>query len=201
MKVKLLNKKDRIYSSNAYLVLGDWNRLEDINTLIDTGTDESILNEIENSCAGVGKKKVERLILTHNHFDHIGNLSAVKKIYQPRVYAFHEDDYVDEVLKDGQLIRIGNREVEVIHVPMHSSDSICLYCREEGLLFSGDTPLRIMSVGGTYPKEFVRIIERLNKLDIRMIYSGHDVPTKKGIKGMLENTMKNVKTSSLFSFL
>ena len=100
-------------------------------------------------------------------------------------------------MKGGQFIRIGDREVEVIHAPMHSSDSICLYCREEGLLFSGDTPLRIMSAGGTYPNEFVRIIERLNGLDIAVIYSGHDTPTKKGIKGMLENTMKNVKASGL----
>ena len=197
MKVTLLNKKDSIYSSNAYLVQGDWRSLDDINTLIDTGTEESILDEIENTYGGVGKRKVERLILTHNHFDHTGNLLAIKKLYQPKVYAFHDGEHVDEVLKDGQLIRIGNRNVEVIHTPMHSSDSICLYCREEGVLFSGDTPLRTLSVGGSYSKEFVTIIERLARLDIRVVYSGHDSPSRKGIREMLENTMKNVKTSCL----
>jgi len=198
MKVKILNKKDRIYSSNVYLVRGDWNRLEDVNTLIDTGTDRSILDEIERTHGGVGKRKVERLVLTHNHFDHTGNLEAIKKQYRPRVYAFYDGEHVDEVLRDGQMVRIGDREAEVIHVPMHSSDSICLYCHEEGVLFSGDTPLRIMSAGGTYPEEFVRIIERISKLDIRVIYSGHDSPSRKGIREVLEGTIKNVKMSRLY---
>ena len=197
MRVKILNKKDRTYSSNVYLVRGDWNRLEDVNTLIDTGTDNSILDEIEKTYAGVGKRKVEQLILTHNHFDHTGNLEAIKKQYRPKVYAFHDGEYVDEVLKDGQKVHIGDREVEVIHVPMHSSDSICLYCDEEGVLFSGDTPMRIMSTGGTYPDEFVRIMERISRLDIRVIYSGHDSPSRKGIKEVLENTIRNVKMSGL----
>ncbi len=197
MKVTLLNRNNRVYSSNAYLVQGDWNRLEDVNTLIDAGTDESILEELERSNVGVGKKKVERLILTHNHFDHTGNLSVIKKMYQPTVYAFHEDEHVDVVLKDGQVLQIGDREIEVIHVPMHSSDSICLYCREEGTLFSGDTPLRVLSAGGSYTKEFIKVIERLNNLDISVVYSGHDAPSRKGIKEMLRNTIKNVKTSCL----
>ncbi len=197
MRVSVLSGDDGIYSSNAYLVRGDWNRLDDVNTLIDTGMNESIIRGIESSYGGVGKRKVERLVLTHNHFDHTGNLAAIKKLYEPRVYAFHEGDYIDELLYDGQIIRIGDRDAEVIHVPMHSSDSICLYCHGEGVLFSGDTPLRIMSVGGSYSAAFVRIIERISRLDISVIYSGHDAPWRRGIKEMLQCTVRNVKTSCL----
>jgi len=176
MKVLLLNKESRIYSSNAYLVLGTWNRLDDMNTLIDVGTDESILREIRKANTGVGKKRVEQVILTHNHFDHTGNLRAITETYQPRVYAYSDGEYVDETLKDGQKLKVGDREFEVIHTPVHSSDSICLYCAEEGILFSGDTPLRIIGIGGTYSTSFVTVLESLKKLDIRAVYSGHDKP-------------------------
>jgi glyoxylase-like metal-dependent hydrolase (beta-lactamase superfamily II) len=197
MKIMLLNKEDHVYSSNAYLALGSWNRLEDVNTLIDAGSDESILKEIEEVHTGVGKKRVEQVILTHNHFDHTGNLRIIKERYQPKVYAFNDGDCVDEVLRNRQTMRIGDRNFEVIHTPIHSSDSICLYCEKEGVLFSGDTPLRIINNGGAYPKAVVTILESLKKLDIRTVYSGHDKPSGKGIREMLETTLGNVRTSRL----
>ena len=86
MKVVLLNKNNTVYTSNAYLVLGNWNRLEDINTLIDVGADGSIISEIENVHSGVGKNKVDQIILTHNHFDHTKNLAAIKKQYNTKVW-------------------------------------------------------------------------------------------------------------------
>jgi glyoxylase-like metal-dependent hydrolase (beta-lactamase superfamily II) len=42
-------------------------------------------------------------------------------------------------LKDGDLISLGNRNLEVIHTPGHSPGSICLWDKERGLLFTGDT--------------------------------------------------------------
>ncbi|HOD79400.1 MAG: putative polyketide biosynthesis zinc-dependent hydrolase BaeB [Deltaproteobacteria bacterium ADurb.Bin135] len=201
MKVVLLNKNNTVYTSNAYLVLGNWNRLEDINTLIDVGADGSIISEIENVHSGVGKNKVDQIILTHNHFDHTKNLAAIKKQYNTKVYAFSPGDFVDELLKDGQMISIADMVFQVIHTPNHSSDSICLYCEEEGVLFSGDAPLRITSISGSYSNDFIRTIERLHRLNIRTIYSGHDLPLKKGVKEMLEMTLKNVKTARLLMMI
>ena len=42
-----------------------------------------------------------------------------------------------------------------IHTPGHTEDSICLYCKAEGVLFSGDMPLVINAVGGSYEDGFV----------------------------------------------
>jgi glyoxylase-like metal-dependent hydrolase (beta-lactamase superfamily II) len=195
LKIKLLNKNDTVYSSNAYLVLGAWSRLEDVNTLIDVGNDPSILDELEKVYTGVGKKRVDQVILTHNHFDHTGNLDAIKKRYDVKVYAFNGDPYVDEKLKDGQIIRIGDQDFEVIHTPGHSSDSICLYCSNGEILFSGDTPLKIMTVGGGYSKEFIAALKRLAKKKIKTVYSGHDQPMKTKVKEMIETTLMNVKAS------
>ena len=43
MKIIPLKKNDKIYSCNSYLILGDWNRVEDVNTLIDPGIDGFVL--------------------------------------------------------------------------------------------------------------------------------------------------------------
>ena len=42
-------------------------------------------------------------------------------------------------LKDGDIIDLGDRKLEVIHTPGHSPDSICLLDREAKLLWTGDT--------------------------------------------------------------
>jgi glyoxylase-like metal-dependent hydrolase (beta-lactamase superfamily II) len=121
----------RTYSCYAYLVLGDWKRLEDINTLVDVGTDGFIIEEIERINTGVGKTAVEQVILTHNHFDHAGGLPAIRAKYNPRVFSFNNTNGNGDIerLQDGQILRLGDRQAEVIYIPMHSHDSICLYCR------------------------------------------------------------------------
>ena len=195
MKVLRLENKDNVYSSNVYLILGTWNRLEDVNTIIDTGTFPSILDRLEEINSGVGKKKVEQIILTHNHYDHTGNLPALKKQYGPRVMAFADGPLVDEHLVNGRKLIFGDRSFEVIHTPVHSSDSICLYCGEEGVLFSGDAPLKILSDGGTYGGDFISILESFLGLNIQIIYPGHDEPCGKNINRMLERTLKNVRAA------
>ena len=192
MKIKLLNKNARVYSSNAYLVLGAWSKLEDVNTMIDAGNDPSILEELEQVYTGVGKKRVDQVILTHNHFDHTGNLEEIKKRYGAKVYAFNGDPFVDEKVKDGQIIRMGDQDFEVIHTPGHSSDSICLYCAHNEVLFSGDTPIRVRTGGGGYPNEFVEALKRLTQKKIKTIYPGHDLPIKNKIKEVIQETLKNV---------
>lgn len=120
-------------------MLGSWNRLKDINTLIDTGTDGSITEQIEKINTGIGKVAVDQVVLTHNHFDHSGRLSAIVKKFSPKVYAFSPGPYVTNLLREGQLIKIADQDFRVIHCPIHSEDSICFYCEAEGVLFSGDT--------------------------------------------------------------
>ncbi len=43
------------------------------------------------------------------------------------------------VLEDGDEIELGDRTLQVIHTPGHSSDSICLLEPDRGWLFAGDT--------------------------------------------------------------
>lgn len=195
MKVIPLTRNDLVYSANSYLVLGSWNRIEDINTVIDVGTDAHVVGAIEQSATGVGKKPIEQVILTHNHFDHMGGLSAMIDRYHPRVYAFTPGKGVDVLVKDGQLLYVGDEFCQVIHAPGHSSDSICIYCPSRKLLFSGDVPLSIRTIGSSYTQDFVEALERIARLDVRVVYSGHDAPKVTAAQEMIQTTLDNVHRS------
>jgi glyoxylase-like metal-dependent hydrolase (beta-lactamase superfamily II) len=74
MRVFSLTGLDTSYSCISYLLLGDQNSSNDINTLIDTGIDDSILKDLEPLPTGIGKQRVQQILLTHNHYDHIGGV-------------------------------------------------------------------------------------------------------------------------------
>ncbi len=199
MKIIRLRGNPSQYSCNSYLVLGSWNRLEDVNTLVDPGTDAWVLHEISLVHTGVGKRGVEQVAITHNHFDHAGGVVPVVERYNPRVFAFTRYERVDtmNLLEDGQVLRFGDRDFEVIWTPGHSNDSVCYYCAEDGVLFSGDTPVRVMMPGGSYSREFLHALERLASLDIQVIYSGHDDPVDRDAMEMLQRTLVNVRKSHI----
>ncbi len=197
MKVTLLDKNPNVYSCNVYFVQGDWNAIDDVNTLIDVGTDGFIIQQIENMSTGVGKKRVEQVILTHEHFDHSGGLKKVIAEYNPKVIAFSMIDGVTEKARDGKWIRIGDRDAQILHTPGHSHDSICIYVPEEGVLFSGDTQLHIKTPGGSYTKEYLDILLRLERLKIKTVYSGHDDPIYSGVREMIAQTIENVLRSKI----
>jgi glyoxylase-like metal-dependent hydrolase (beta-lactamase superfamily II) len=195
-KVKIIPAQlsGRIYSSNVYLVLGDWNRIVDINTLVDVGGDPAIMDQLEEMHTGVGKKKVEQVVLTHSHSDHIAMLPLIRERYNPTVFAFSPYlDGVDHVLKHGQRLQMGDREFEVIHTPGHSDDSICLFNEEDGVLFVGDTAVIIRSQSGSYEDGFVQAMQNICHRNVKTIYFGHDEPISQGAQDLLMASLENIR--------
>lgn len=196
MKVFNLTSDSKIYTSNVYLITGDWNSMDDVNTLVDVGRDPLVIDKIYNSPTGVGKTRVEQIILTHSHYDHASLLPDIIKLFNPKVYAFSEAQLdVTYRLKGGEVIKAGDRIFDVIYTPGHSNDSVCLYCEEERVLFAGDTCVVIMSADGSYEDGFVAGLEILCKKNIETIYFGHGPPMHENCNKVLRTSLDNVRKS------
>lgn len=191
MRITIVPKCKNVYSSNAYLLRGDYNALDDVNCLIDTGGCGKIVDEIKKINTGAGKKKIDIIILTHNHFDHTGGVAAIKNLFNSKVLAFSKGQYIDELLKDRQKIKLADKQFEIIHTPGHSNDSICIYCESEKILFSGDTPIVITSKSNSYSIKFIESLKRLSYYKINTIYPGHGKPIING-NHHIKQSLKNI---------
>jgi len=198
MKIVNLTSDTNMYTSNVYFLLGDRKSIDDANTLIDVGRDPSIIEKIKQIDTGVGKKKVEKVALTHGHYDHTNMLPVIKDEFNPEAYAFHSFDGVNHVLRDGQTLKLADRWFEIIHTPGHTGDSICLYCEQEAVLFSGDTNLIITTMDGTYQKDYVSALEKIARRNITAIYPGHGEPITDRVKHFLYMSLDNVRKSKIF---
>lgn len=197
MQVITYNGDPTIYTAKSYFIRGTWNAIGDINTLIDTGRDDGIVNFIYSLNTGLGKKKLDLVILTHEHFDHSNSLKVIKPEFKPHVIGLAKGPLVDEIPYDGMKVKIGDCEAEIMVTPGHSNDSICIYVPENGALFSGDTLLNIKTPGGTYTREYLDALQRIASLKIKVIYSGHDAPITNDIEEMLQFSIQNVLHSKL----
>lgn len=197
MKIEILRTNPALYSSRVYHVRGDWNALSDVNTLIDVGTDGYVLDHIRQISTGVGKRAVEQVILTHEHFDHAAGLKFIKEEYKPVVYSFANLPLTDIIVHDQFELMIGSEEALILHTPGHSHDSICVYCKKSKVLFAGDTAINIKTPGGSYSKDYVEALEKLVALEINSIYTGHDDPFVSNPSEMLRFTLANVKASKI----
>ncbi|MGL5352014.1 MAG: MBL fold metallo-hydrolase [Clostridium sp.] len=82
------------------------------------------------------------------------------------------------IVKDNDVINIGEREISVIHTPGHSPGHICLYEEEKGFLYTGD----LIYLGTLYafypstsPKDFKDSIDRISSIrNITRILPGHN---------------------------
>ena len=106
---------------NCYILKDDKNK-ECL--VIDPGDDyELIKKEISNY-------KVLKVLLTHNHFDHVGALEELV------------NDYKVEVLKKDNLeekeYSINNFNFKVIYTPGHTTDSVTYHFETENVMFTGD---------------------------------------------------------------
>lgn len=93
---------------------------------------------------------------------------------------------IGKVLKDGEIIRMGSEEWQVIFTPGHSGDSLCLYHEGEKLLLSGDhlladissNPLLELPEGDwdirkSSIQNQLKSLERIAELDILEVLPGH----------------------------
>ncbi|MDD5731892.1 MAG: MBL fold metallo-hydrolase [Patescibacteria group bacterium] len=182
--------------------------------LIDPGENvERILKELDGLTPVKSERqfdgvKLEKIILTHLHFDHIIAAKKIKEATSALICCNKEDfkilnndllkeEDVDENLRADFKFKILNLNFKIIHTPGHTEGSICLYDEKNKILFSGDT-IFAGSIGVTnYPggdfKKIKRSIEKklLTLPDDTLVYPGHYKEfrlgdEKEAIKSILE---------------
>ena len=104
--------------------------------LIDTPADPHVLIAIASTTI------VTRILITHNHSDHIAGFDSVIDSFNVPVnisnFDSHALDYnFKEDLNDESAILFGNLSLQVLFTPGHTAGSTCFYM--DGHLFSGDT--------------------------------------------------------------
>ena len=152
---------------------------------------------------------IEKILLTHGHFDHFGAVNTLRKVLDVTVIA-HED--ADRYLLDGSMNlsagcggtiivedteKVRNGDVitlkdnqdfalRVIHTPGHTSDSVVYFHDNDHIAFVGDTIFRgsigeYRYPGGNHDTLVKSIAERIFTLpNDTKLYSGHSAVTTVG---------------------
>ncbi|MFZ2869235.1 MBL fold metallo-hydrolase [Zavarzinia sp.] len=88
-----------------------------------------------------------------------------------------QDSVVTEIVTEGDIVDLGDRAFEVLHLPGHSPGSIGLWEAKTGTLFSGDAlydgPLLDQIKGADIPT-YIRTMKRLRELPVSVVHAGHD---------------------------
>ena len=84
---------------------------------------------------------------------------------------------VTRVLDDGDIVDLGDRSFEVLHLPGHSPGSIGLWEASTGILFAGDAaydgPL-LDELEGSNIDAYVATMHRLRCLPVTVVHGGHE---------------------------
>jgi hydroxyacylglutathione hydrolase len=148
----------------------------------------------------LGIEKVEAILLTHTHFDHVGAVAPVAQTTGAPVYCPELErevlanimDYVpwpgfgpfesyeaDHTVAGGETLELAGMKVEVLFTPGHSPGHVTYAIRDERALFSGDVLFqgsvgRVDLPGGDWPTLLSSIQSLVDEFEPEtVVYPGH----------------------------
>ena len=126
-------------------------------------------------------QKLDFILNTHHHYDHVGGNKELKNKYSSTVLGFENDKnripHIDVALKDNQEFKIGTLNFTTMFIPGHTKGHVAFYFKKEKVLFTGDT---LFSLGcgrifeGTYEQMFKSLNKLKNLPGDTKIYCGHE---------------------------
>lgn len=187
-----------VYAANCYII---YSKTTKDGIIVDPGGDADDLS----SYVKRNDLNIKHIILTHGHGDHIGGVVGLKASLGATVMIHEEDKDMlmdgeknlstsmamgtvevepDVLLRDGDIIEIGDLKIEIIHTPGHTKGSICIKIGEN--IITGDTLFagsigRTDLFGGDYDSIIKSIKEKLMVYsDEVQVFPGHGTPSTIG---------------------
>ena len=175
--------------NNCYLIT---DQASGLSALVDCTDDSKEMRDF------IGSAKLEYILLTHGHFDHIGGVAAISRDYGAKVVISAQDasmlssgkaslsaffgikqDKITPYLtvSEGSSLMLGETQIKVLATPGHTKGGVCYLLKD--CIFTGET-LFFCSCGRTdFPggssKEIMQSLKRLATLeDSLKVYPGHD---------------------------
>ena len=189
MRVTNLTEGSTEFTSNAFLVENGRN------VLVDAGNDGIVLERLREHGG------LDAVVLTHTHADHVGVLNEIVEEFGVEVWGYDASSvYVDNEFGEGETIRMGDGDFEIWHTPGHKDDHVCLYSREEGVLFAGDLVFSGGSFGRTDLDEGDRatLVESIEKVleradEINEMHTGHGPSVRENARKHVEASLRNAR--------
>ena len=129
--------------------------------------------------------KLNYILNTHHHFDHVGGNIELKKKYNAKIVGYEGDKHripgIDITLKNNEEWIFGDSKVKILHIPGHTLGHICFFFEKEKAAFTGDT-LFSLGCGRIFEGSHKQMLTSLNKIKKlpkkTKIYCGHEYTFK-----------------------
>ncbi|TWG97081.1 glyoxylase-like metal-dependent hydrolase (beta-lactamase superfamily II) [Nocardioides sp. J9] len=147
---------DHAVSSGTFSLDGETFEVD--NNIWVVGDDEECIvidapHSVDDILAVVGQRRVNAIVCTHAHDDHVRVAPALREAVnggagapillhpddRPLWELTHTDHLWDVDLSDGQEITVAGTTLRVLHTPGHAPGAVCLYAPDLDCVFTGDT--------------------------------------------------------------
>lgn len=170
-------------TTNVYIIESQGEAL-----IIDAGYDNpEALHQILQTIEAVGSPRVKAIVLTHHHRDHCPGAQALATRLNCPVlcHALEKEQVAEQItpvpvntlLEEGDILEVGDLQLQVLHTPGHARGHISLWLEQNNILFAGDN---IVTEGTTWigPPDgdmidYLATLRRLQSLNPALIAPGH----------------------------
>jgi len=170
MKIQIIPCLQDNYS---YLIIDEESKIA---CVVDPSEADPIIKYLENT-----QIKLEFILNTHHHYDHVGGNQKLKEKYGASVVGYEGDKEripgIDILVNDQETWIYKNFKAKIIHIPGHTLGHICFYFYKDESVFTGDT---LFSLGcgkifeGTHTQMFNSLMKLKELPKSTKVFCGHE---------------------------